>query len=53
MLNVRKLLLVTAGGVLAMAVLAAERLNVSESRVILTGTVTCMGEAPGPRISVR
>src|SRR5262245_49521109 len=40
MLNVGKLLVITAGGVLAMAAPAAERRNVSESSVVLTGTVT-------------
>lgn len=38
--NVRNLLLVTAGAVLAVAALAAQRLDVSESDVMLTGTVT-------------
>src|SRR5262245_3310589 len=40
MLNVRKLLFVAAGSVLAMAALAAQHRDVPESGVMLTGTVT-------------
>ena len=46
--NVRTLLFVTAGSMLAVAALAAQRLDVSETAVILTGTVTsASGETLG------
>src|SRR2546426_11132683 len=48
MLKATKLLVVAAGGVLAMAGLAAQHLDVSESDVILTGTViSASGEKIG------
>ena len=48
MLNVRKLLFVTAGSMLAMAALAAQHRDASETGVILTGTViSASGEKIG------
>ena len=48
MLKATKLLVVAAGGVLAMAGLAAQHLDVSETDVVLTGTVTsASGEKMG------